>query len=331
MNPELLKVLCCPMCHGVVVDNGRCLLCRSCAKEYPTLDGIPDMRVYESPACTSEFNREQALYEAGLHDEEAESDYEKRVIRTFGTKTTLMVRNWAIGIDRMSSPVVLDYGCGTGQVSRVLASHVRPLFAFDISEKSLQKNVSENCVLGVLANSLYLPFKERAFDIVCINGVLHHIVDLERAISEVARVTKLSVYVSEGIPRKRPSFGVARFYPRCHRKVAYSCYVAAYWYCALIGRGKRRVKRLLTKRADGSAKSLGSKYERPLDVHLVESIFQANGFRRSQLSYFTNIDIPGDGAIKNMLTQVLANDIVGTHFDLRMDRDFSTLMRSDSI
>ena len=76
--------------------------------------GIPDMRVYESPACVNEFNKAQALYEAKLHDEEAESDYEKNVIRTFGTKTRSMVENWAMEIDKTSASAVLDYGCGTG-------------------------------------------------------------------------------------------------------------------------------------------------------------------------------------------------------------------------
>ncbi len=156
------------------------------------------MRVYGSPACVDDFNKDQALYEARLHDEEAESGYEKRVIRTFGTKTRLMVENWAMEIDKTSCRTVLDYGCGTGQVSRVLAHHVKPLFAFDISEKSLQKNMQDNGVLGVLANSLYLPFKSRTFDVVCINGVLHHIIDLQRAISELARISKRYIYeVSE--------------------------------------------------------------------------------------------------------------------------------------
>lgn len=244
MNPELLKMLCCPLCYGVVVDNGRCLSCKSCAQEYPILDGIPDMRVYESPSCASEFNKQQAIYETVLHDEEAETDYEKGVIRTFGTKTRLMVKNWAMEIDKTSASSVLDYGCGTGQVSRVMAHHIKPLFAFDISEKSLRKNMFENGVLGVLANSLYLPFKERAFNIVCINGVLHHIVDLERAIGELARVTAGTVFVSEGIPRGRPSFGRISKYPGFNRKIAYFCYLVVYWLRALLGKGKSGTKRL---------------------------------------------------------------------------------------
>jgi len=333
MNPELLKVLCCPMCYGVVMDNGSCLLCKSCAQEYPILDGIPDMRVYESSACVNEFNRNQALYEARLHDEEAESDYEKRVIRTFGTKTRAMVENWAMEMDKASTSKVLDYGCGTGQVSRVMARCVKPIFAFDISEKSLRKNIRDNDVIGVLANSFYLPFKERAFVTVCINGVLHHIVDLERAICELARVSARSVYVSEGIPRGRPSFGMISLYPGFNRKCAYFCYLVVYWLRVLFRKGKNGIKRLVTTllrfRRNRTSKSHGSKYERPLDVTVVESLIEANGFKRSRLLYYTNINIPGDGVIKNILTRVLVNDVVGTHFDLRMDRACNNRVKSD--
>lgn len=325
-------MLCCPLCYGVVVNNGRCLCCKSCTQAYPIIDGIPDMRVYESPLFTSEFNKHQALYEAALHDEEAESDYEESVIRTFGTKTRLMVENWAMEIDKTSSYSVLDYGCGTGQVSRVMVHHIKPLFAFDISEKSLRKNMRENGVLGVLGNSLYLPFKERAFDIVCINGVLHHIVDLERAICELSRVSATSIYVSEGIPRGRPSFSRIPLYPRFNRRFAFCIYLVIYWFRALLGKGKTGMKRLasvLFRFGRGRiSKSHGSKYERPLDVFSVESLMVVNGFKRNRLLWYTNIDIPGDGTVKKLLTGVLVNDVAGTHFDLRMDRDFANCAES---
>lgn len=205
-----------------------------------------------------------------------------------------------------------------------MAHHVKSLFAFDISEKSLRKNMRENGVLGVLANSLYLPFKERAFDIVCINGVLHHIVDLEKAIWELARVSGRSVYVSEGIPRGRPSFGMISSYPGLNRKAVYLYYIVVYWFRALFRKGKSGIKKLATTlfrfRRDCTSKSHASKYERPLDVHVVELLMEANGFRRIRLMYYTNIDIPGDGLIKRKVTKLLANDVIGTHFDLRMDR-----------
>ena len=311
MNPELLEVLCCPLCHGVVVDNERCLRCESCAQEYLISDGIPDMRVYESASCVNEFNKKQALYEARLHDEESESGYEKTVIRIFGMKTRAMVENWAMEMDKASTSKVLDYGCGTGQVSRFMAGHVQSLFAFDISEKSLRKNILENNVLGVLANSLYLPFKDKVFSTICINGVLHHIIDLERATFELARICAGSVYISEGVSNVKPFFSKILSYPGFNRKFAYFCY-----------RVFSRLSVLLNKR-NGTSKIPSSKYERPLDIAMVEPLIEKNGFKRSRLLYYTNIDLPGDSIIKNILTRLLVNNVVGTHFDLRMDRKFN--------
>ena len=309
MDSELLKVLCCPICYSAVEVQAASLTCISCGKQYPILDGIPDMRVYESESFKNTFDEEQARYEADLHDKEAESDYEKTVIRTFGTKTKMMVEDWMK--DQIITPttVILDYGCGTGQVSRVVAQHVKLLFAFDISENSLRKNMRENCVLGVLANSLYLPFKANSFDVICINGVLHHIVDLERAVCELARISGGAVYISEGIPRSHPSFSIALLYPGFNRKVAFLCYLSEYWMFRLFRKGKSGLRRLLTLRfkRDHNCNSHGSKYERPLHVKAIESLMEVNGFRRTKLQYYTNIDIPGDGVIKHVLTRVLVN------------------------
>jgi ubiquinone/menaquinone biosynthesis C-methylase UbiE len=324
MDPELLKVLCCPLCYSLLVEQSERLRCTACAREYPVVDGTADLRVYESPTYASEFNKEQALYEAGFHDERVETDYEERVIGLFGTKTRLMVENWAREMDGVPGRMVLDYGCGTGQVSRVMARRIKPLFAFDISEQNLRQNMHDNDILGVLANSLYLPFKENAFDFVFINGVLHHIIDLERAVGELARITAGSVYISEGVPRSKPSLARMIRYPGLPRKAAYGGYLIVHRLRTLLGRGKRAVSRLATAlfrpQQDQTSKSHGSKYERALEVAVIEALLAAHGFQRNRLLYQTNIDIPGDGVLKNRLTRLLVNDVLGTHFDLRMDR-----------
>lgn len=212
-----------------------------------------------------------------------------------------------------------------------MTHYIKPLFAFDISEQSLRKCMRENGVLGVLANSLYLPFKKNAFKIVCINGVLHHIVDLERAVRELARVTEETIYISEGIPRGRPSFAKITIYPGLKRKTAYFCYLVLYWFYICVGIGKRLGKKLTTILfclSQNHTSLHGSKYERPLNVSEVESLMIKNGFKRNRLLYYTNIDIPGDGAFKNLLTKILVNEIVGTHFDLRMDKDFTNCVES---
>lgn len=47
VDPELLKIMCCPKCHGdlrLAVDNSS-LDCLACGLKYPIEDGIPVMLI----------------------------------------------------------------------------------------------------------------------------------------------------------------------------------------------------------------------------------------------------------------------------------------------
>jgi len=282
------------------------------------LEGIPDMRAYESPAHENSFNREQAMYESALHDNVAESVYERAIVRRYGTKTRQMVEKWSSAISEGSHEGVLDYGCGTGQVSRVLSRDINPVFAFDISERSVRKNISDNGVCGIVANAFFLPFRDDAFDVVCVNGVLHHIVDLDAAVEELSRVCRGDVYISDGLTTHRASFTNVLLYPGTIRRAVYTLYALIYLPYKLWAKASRRFARASHRSIGGSSPTHNSVYERPLEVAVVERLLEARGFKRKELLYHTNIFLPGDGIIKRKATRILVNGSVGTHFDLRM-------------
>ena len=77
------------------------------------------MRVYESRVYKNDFNESQALHEKEVHDFEAQGTYEDNVIRIYGAKTRILAEDWCLELENISDPVVLDYGCGTGQISGV--------------------------------------------------------------------------------------------------------------------------------------------------------------------------------------------------------------------
>lgn len=322
LNRRLLEILQCPRCSGHrLLERGANLICNSCGASYGVVRGIPDMRVYKSCSYSDDFNEGQARYEARVHDTEAIGSYERKVIQVFGTKTRLLVQDWGDSVDEMVEPVVLDYGCGTGQVSRVLSHRLSPLFAFDISRVSMEKNVRDNGVVGLLANALFLPFRDMTFDLICINGVLHHIVDLGRAVEEIARVAKGRVYISEGIPRGPPSFRRILSYPLPRQRVLYALYLMVFTVRKLANYTIRALRKaLFPKSRESLSPGGGSKYERPLPAGTVEMLLMERGFRRRCLRYFTNIDLRGDGALKEALTRKLVSDVTGTHFDLQMER-----------
>jgi len=45
LDPRLLEILCCPACHGDLVELEDGLLCQACQLSYPIEDGIPVMLV----------------------------------------------------------------------------------------------------------------------------------------------------------------------------------------------------------------------------------------------------------------------------------------------
>jgi ubiquinone/menaquinone biosynthesis C-methylase UbiE len=84
---------------------------------------------------------------------------------------------------------VLEVGCGTGLVLERIASFARTARGIDLSPGMLAKararglNVSE-------ASATELPFQDDSFDVTCSFKVLAHVPNIERALSEMARVTR---------------------------------------------------------------------------------------------------------------------------------------------
>jgi SAM-dependent methyltransferase len=93
---------------------------------------------------------------------------------------------------------ILDFGCGDGYLSVILAKRGAKVVAFDISQASAQlakKRTTANCteesVRILRASAFTLPFKDRSFDHVIGIGILHHLwFDLREVSKEISRVLK---------------------------------------------------------------------------------------------------------------------------------------------
>ena len=91
---------------------------------------------------------------------------------------------------------VLDYGCGSGDMSFFCAERGAETVGIDISETSVQNARAEAGRRGIADRSRFLVmdceatgFNDGEFDLVCVSGVLHHL-DLRRAFAEIARVLR---------------------------------------------------------------------------------------------------------------------------------------------
>jgi len=91
---------------------------------------------------------------------------------------------------------VLDYGCGNGLFSCVLARRGAYVSGVDISPESIRKACALGASLGMnghlhfsVCDAHHTPFEDNSFDYVVGNGALHHL-DLDRAYAEIARVLR---------------------------------------------------------------------------------------------------------------------------------------------
>ncbi len=91
---------------------------------------------------------------------------------------------------------VLDYGCGHGMASVLLARRGALVTAFDLSPWYLEEAVERAGANGVAARVHFvqavgeqLPFADASFDRIWGNAILHHL-DLDLACPELARVLK---------------------------------------------------------------------------------------------------------------------------------------------
>jgi 2-polyprenyl-6-hydroxyphenyl methylase/3-demethylubiquinone-9 3-methyltransferase len=87
---------------------------------------------------------------------------------------------------------VLDLGCGTGQLTRLLAT-THACIGLDLSRSQIAEATRMTAPTGrrsryVVGSAYDLPFCSRTFGAVICSGSLHHLLDLDGALSEIDRV-----------------------------------------------------------------------------------------------------------------------------------------------
>ena len=93
-------------------------------------------------------------------------------------------------VERFGSGLdVLEVGCGTGLVLQRIAAFARTVRGIDLSAGMLERARARGLDVEQ-ASATELPFEDDAFDVTCSFKVLAHIPEIERALSEMARVTR---------------------------------------------------------------------------------------------------------------------------------------------
>jgi SAM-dependent methyltransferase/uncharacterized protein YbaR (Trm112 family) len=210
------------------------LSCR-CGLVYPVIDGIPRMlrnarqeypeffarhddlagldtagdlvpaAPVADPRSAQSFRLQWTVYEEGDHT-------------WFKDDAGLRKREFLYNLDttaeELSGKLMLDAGCGNGELTRAIAEYGVEIVAMDFSrsmEKARKRLFEKGFPVShrvhyLQGNVLELPLRRRSFDLVHSSGVLHHTPSTERAFRSVAQAPKPGGKLYVQLYRLRPTW-----------------------------------------------------------------------------------------------------------------------------
>jgi SAM-dependent methyltransferase len=202
-----IDVLACPYCGGGLRYDGERIHCLGCDKSFNVDSGIPQLFAPHDPAQQKGDVTEivKAFYEENPFPNYDDIDSEATLME----KATRGVFARLLGEQIPQGALVLEVGCGTGQLTNFLGMHYnRRVFGSDMCLHSLRlaNGFRERCRIknaGFTQMNLFRPaFKPGVFDLVVSNGVLHHTADPRGAFESIARLVKPNGVIIIGLYNK---------------------------------------------------------------------------------------------------------------------------------
>jgi SAM-dependent methyltransferase len=171
VDADLVAILRCPGCSGVLGEANQALLCQNCGRRYPVANGV--VQFVPSEDYASNFGFEWSKYSRTQldHDESRESE------EVFRRKT-------GFSPEELRGKWVLDAGCGMGRFAEVASRWGARVVGVDLSraaEVAAQNLADRGNVWVCRADLRRLPFALESFDFIYSVGVLHHTPDCEQA------------------------------------------------------------------------------------------------------------------------------------------------------
>jgi 2-polyprenyl-3-methyl-5-hydroxy-6-metoxy-1,4-benzoquinol methylase/uncharacterized protein YbaR (Trm112 family) len=219
----------CPYCKGDLTEvrtNQRSLVCNTCARQFPVVLDIPDLRVFPDPYIDAESDRAKGLQVASRSDEvnfaeliefyysitsavpKHDAQRYARGLLAAGERASTWLASWESRIrpsERAEN--LLEIGCGTAPLLVAAASRFKRVVGIDIAFRWLvvaKKRLAEAGVDVPLicACAEALPFRDEEFDRVVADSTLEHVANQLEALRECHRVTKGSGHLFVSTPNR---------------------------------------------------------------------------------------------------------------------------------
>jgi SAM-dependent methyltransferase len=207
MQPSVLELMRCPVCAGKLADDGSSLACERCARVYTVEDGIPRLLDDALPGIAKKRLEidgwvEKARDEDWYEPDDAVDAVLPYVCRDLGWTDSVWHANefsFTVLLDRYVRPGMRVLELGAAKCWG--AQHLIPLGCEYVGTDIL---TDPNIGLGrgafyeervgpfarVQADGEHLPFADSSFDLTYCTATLHHALDLNRMVKEMARVTR---------------------------------------------------------------------------------------------------------------------------------------------
>jgi SAM-dependent methyltransferase len=219
--------ICCPVCHGDLKTAGENLTCLTCARAFPVIAGIPDLRIFPDPYIDFETDRAKARDMAAQLDSLSFSDlidyYYSRTSVVPPAHAAQYKRGLLAGVARAEaalqlwdkaaqgatnrSGTLLEIGCGTGPLLVAARTGFRQLVGIDIALRWLvvgKKRLMEaglNIPL-ICCCAEALPFPGPSFDCVVMDSALEMVADQARALAESHRTMRSGAHLFLSTPNR---------------------------------------------------------------------------------------------------------------------------------
>lgn len=179
--------LACPDCRQSV--DGDPLRCSGCGRVFHVEHGVP--LLLPSSLLGDTEHRQHALYDAVAH--EYDDVFPRHIADHYVDKRTTLVK----GLLPLGG-LVLDVGCGTGQLGAAIASEGFDVFGVDLSASMVARARQRGLSGTYAAVTTALPFVDNSFDLALTVATLHHLETPERVaatVREMGRVVKRGGHV----------------------------------------------------------------------------------------------------------------------------------------